>query len=333
MNFNEKTVLVTGGTGSFGFAFVKRILKENIKKLIIFSRDEKKQHDMRIMLSDDRINYIIGDIRDYDSLYKSLSGVDYVFHAAALKQVPSCEFFPLEAVKTNIIGTENVISASIENNVSKVVCLSTDKAVYPINSMGISKAMMEKIALSYSRFDNKSNTIVSVTRYGNVMASRGSVIPVIISQIKNKRPITVTNENMTRFLMSLDNSIDLVLNAFKYAKKGEIFIPKVKSAKIIDLAIALKDLFKASNEIEIIGVRDGEKMHEILITSEETNRLIEHEDFYVILPESSDYESFYSKGHKKRTKNEFSSQDTSINTVEELKKILINQPLVEEALN
>lgn len=266
--FQNKTLLITGGTGSFGNAVLRRFLNTNIKEIRIFSRDEKKQDDMRNEYKNNKIKFFVGDVRDYSSISSAMSGVDYVFQAAALKQVPSCEFFPMEAVRTNVIGTENVLNAAISNKVKKVICLSTDKAVYPINAMGMSKALMEKTAVSKSRM-GYGETVIAVTRYGNVMASRGSVIPLFTRQIKSGQPLTVTDPNMTRFMMSLDDAIDLVLFAYEHAQGGEIFVQKAPASTIENLAIAMKEVFNTDNEIKCIGTRHGEKLYETLLTREE----------------------------------------------------------------
>ena len=280
--FKGKVLLITGGTGSFGRTVLNHFLDSDIKEIRIFSRDEKKQEDMRIEYRSDKIKFIIGDVRDFQSIKNAMKGVDYVFHAAALKQVPSCEFFPFEAVKTNIIGTENTLNAAIEENVKKVVCLSTDKAAYPINAMGISKAMMEKIFVAKAREINSGSTLICGTRYGNVMASRGSVIPLFVEQVKKNEPITVTNPNMTRFLMNLNEALDLVLFAFKKAEPGDIMVQKAAACTIIDLATAIKELFKVDNEIKVIGARHAEKMYETLLTKEEFLKSEDYGDFYKI---------------------------------------------------
>jgi UDP-N-acetylglucosamine 4,6-dehydratase/5-epimerase len=267
--FKDKIIMITGGTGSFGSMAVKKFLNSHIKEIRIFSRDEKKQEDMRLSLKDYRVKFYIGDVRDYDSVDQALKQVDFVFHAAALKQVPSCEFYPIEAFRTNVLGAENVINAAIKNCVKRVVLLSTDKAVYPVNAMGISKAMMEKITIAKSRMSKKNDTIFCITRYGNVMASRGSVIPLFVNLIKSNKPLTLTEPKMTRFLMSLEESFNLVLFALQNAKQGDIFVQKAPAATIGDLAQALKELFLVKNSIKIIGSRHGEKLHESLLSREE----------------------------------------------------------------
>jgi len=292
----NRTLLITGGTGSFGNAVLKKFLNTEIKEIRIFSRDEKKQHDMRLELNNEKLRYYIGDVRDFESISNALDGVDYVFHAAALKQVPSCEFYPIEAVKTNILGTENVLNASIKNKVKKVICLSTDKAVYPINAMGVSKAMMEKIMVAKSR--NSEDTILIGTRYGNVMASRGSVIPLFFEQIKNNKPITVTNPNMSRFMMTLDDAVDLVLYAFKNGKNGDIFVQKSPASTISDLAIALKEIYKSDVPISIIGTRHSEKLYETLMSKEEIIKSDDLGNYFRINADNRDlnYNKYFFEG-------------------------------------
>lgn len=333
--FKDKTLLITGGTGSFGNAVLRRFLHTDIKEIRIFSRDEKKQEDMRIELNNQKIKFYIGDVRDYDSLHFAMADVDYVFHAAALKQVPSCEFYPMEAVRTNILGAENVLNAAIANNIKKVIVLSTDKAVYPINAMGISKAMMEKIMVAKSRTADESKTVLSGTRYGNVMVSRGSVIPLFIKQIKEGKPLTVTDPNMTRFLMSLDNAVDLVLYAFNNAKQGDIFVQKAPASTIMDLAIALKDIFKANNEIKIIGTRHGEKLYETLLTREELAKADEQENYYRIVPDDRDlnYNIYYTEGKEQISYLEdYNSHNTTRLTVDEIKEKLLELEYVRQEL-
>lgn len=297
--FNGGVLLITGGTGSFGNAVLQRFLNTSeFREIRIFSRDEKKQDDMRNQLKNPKLKFFIGDVRDYDSVEPATRGVDYIFHAAALKQVPSCEFFPMQAVKTNVEGTQNVIKAAGQNNVKKVICLSTDKAAYPINAMGISKAMMEKVAIAESR--NLQNTIVCLTRYGNVMASRGSVIPLFINQIKSGLPLTITDPNMTRFLMSLDDAVDLVLFAFENGNQGDLFVNKAPAATIGDVAQAIKDLAKVDNDINIIGTRHGEKLYETLCTREEMIKAEDMGDFFRIPADNRDlnYSMYFSEGAK-----------------------------------
>lgn len=298
--FKGKTLLITGGTGSFGNAVLKHFLGTDIGEIRIFSRDEKKQDDMRKNINNDKVKFHIGDTRNVESVKDVMHGVDYIFHAAALKQVPSCEFFPLEAVKTNIIGTDNVLNAAIEAGVKKVICLSTDKAAYPINAMGISKAMMEKVAIAKSRTANSDGTTICCTRYGNVMASRGSVIPLFIEQINAGQPITVTDPKMTRFLMSLDESVELVLFAFKNANQGDLFVQKSPACTVEVLAQAMKELFNASNEIKIIGTRHGEKLYETLLTKEEKVRGQDLKDYYRVPADTRDlnYNKYFTEGDK-----------------------------------
>ncbi|MHA8078888.1 polysaccharide biosynthesis protein [Aquirufa antheringensis] len=294
--FREKVLLITGGTGSFGNAVLNKFLDTNIKEIRIFSRDEKKQHDMRTELKNPKIKFYIGDVRDYNSIYTALNGVDYVFHAAALKQVPSCEFYPVEAVKTNVLGTENVLNAAINQNVSKVICLSTDKAVYPINAMGISKAMMEKIMVAKSR--TSGNTIIVGTRYGNVMASRGSVIPLFRDQIANQQDITITDPNMTRFMMTLDNAVELVLYAFEMGNTGDIFVQKSPASTIGELADAMKKIYNSKVDINIIGTRHAEKLYETLLAKEEMMHAQDLGDYYRVPADNRDlnYNKYFSEG-------------------------------------
>jgi UDP-N-acetylglucosamine 4,6-dehydratase len=294
--FEGKTLLISGGTGSFGNAVLKKFLNTGIKEIRIFSRDEKKQHDMRVEFINPKIKFYIGDVRDYQAIWSALENVDFVFHAAALKQVPSCEFYPIEAVKTNILGTENLLNAAISRKVSKVICLSTDKAVYPINAMGISKAMMEKIMVAKSRISD--NTILIGTRYGNVMASRGSVIPLFEAQIKNNQPITITNPDMTRFMMTLDEAVDLVLYAFKHGKSGDIFVQKSPSSSIKELAIAMKIIYNSNVDINIIGTRHSEKLYETLLSSEEVRSAEDLGNYFRIAADNRDlnYNKYFSEG-------------------------------------
>lgn len=336
MNMKNKTILITGGTGSFGNAVLKRFLETDISEIRIFSRDEKKQEDMRIELNNQKIKFYIGDVRDYSSLNFAMPGVDYVFHAAALKQVPSCEFYPMEAVRTNILGAENVLNAAIANNAKKVIVLSTDKAVYPINAMGISKAMMEKVMVAKARTTAENKTILSGTRYGNVMASRGSVIPLFIKQIKEGKQITVTDPNMTRFLMSLDDAVDLVLYAFDNAKQGDIFVQKASASTIMDLAIALKDLFKVNNEIKIIGTRHGEKLYETLLTREELAKAEDFGDYYRISIDDRDlnYNKYFIEGQEQISHLEdYNSHNTKRLAVDEIKEKLLKLDYVQQELS
>lgn len=324
--FKNKTLLITGGTGSFGNAVLDRFLNTDIGEIRIFSRDEKKQDDMRKLYKNDKIKFYIGDVRDLASVKNAMHGVDYIFHAAALKQVPSCEFFPLEAVKTNVMGTDNVLTAAIEYGVKKVICLSTDKAAYPINAMGISKAMMEKVFVAKSRTVSSDKTVICGTRYGNVMASRGSVIPLFIEQIKNGQPITVTNPDMTRFLMSLDEAVELVIFAFKHAMPGDIMVQKSPASTIGDLARALKELFNTDNEIKIIGTRHGEKLYETLLTREEYLHAEDMGGFFRVPADKRDlnYDKYFIEGNERlSTMDEYNSHNTKILNVEEIKEKLL----------
>ena len=330
----NKTLLITGGTGSFGSAVLDKFIRTNhFNEIRIFSRDEKKQDDMRNLYKSDILKFYIGDVRDYNSVDKAMRGVHYVFHAAALKQVPSCEFFPIEATKTNVLGTQNVIDAAEYNKVEKVICLSTDKAAYPINAMGISKALMEKVAVAASR--NCINTTVCLTRYGNVMGSRGSVIPLFLDQIKNNEEITITNPNMTRFLMSLDEAVELVLFAFENGNNGDLFVNKASAGNIEDLAKALKELCDAKNEVRIIGTRHGEKLYETLCTQEEMLKAEDMGKFYRIPADNRDlnYASYFSQGEKDISfVKDYNSHNTEQQNVEGMKKLLLQLPLVIEAM-
>jgi len=332
MKIKNKTLLITGGTGSFGDAVLNRFLKtDHFSEIRIFSRDEKKQDDMRNELKNDKLKFYIGDVRDYNSVERAMRGVDYVFHAAALKQVPSCEFFPLEATKTNVFGTQNVIDAAVANGVSKVICLSTDKAAYPINAMGISKALMEKVAIAASRNIRDNKTTVCLTRYGNVMASRGSVIPLFLNQIKAGNTLTITDPKMTRFLMSLDEAVELVLFAFENGKQGDLFVNKAPAGTIGDLAEALKQLCKANNEIKVIGTRHGEKLYETLCTREEMVKAEDMGDFYRIPADNRDlnYAQYFSEGELDVSVIEdYHSHNTEQLGVEGMKKLLIELPLI-----
>ena len=330
MEIQNKVLLITGGTGSFGNAVLQRFLDtDHFKEIRIFSRDEKKQDDMRNQLKNPKLKFFIGDVRDYDSVEPATRGVDYIFHAAALKQVPSCEFFPMQAVKTNVEGTQNVIRAAGFNGVKKVICLSTDKAAYPINAMGISKAMMEKVAIAESR--NLENTIVCLTRYGNVMASRGSVIPLFINQIKSGLPLTITDPNMTRFLMSLNDAVDLVLFAFENGNQGDLFVNKAPAATIGDLAEAIKELAKVNNKINIIGTRHGEKLYETLCTREEMVKAEDMGYFYRIPADNRDlnYSIYFSEGEKNIAEIEdYHSHNTERLNAEEVKNLISKLALV-----
>lgn len=333
--FNNKTLLITGGTGSFGNAVLQRFLHTGIREIRVFSRDEKKQEDMRIELNNAKLKFYIGDVRNYDSLYSALHGVDFVFHAAALKQVPSCEFYPMEAVRTNVLGTENVLNAALANKVKKVICLSTDKAVYPINAMGISKAMMEKLMVAKSRTIDTNQTILCGTRYGNVMASRGSVIPLFVRQIREGKSLTITDPKMTRFLMSLEESVDLVLYAFNNARQGDIFVQKAPASTIMDLAIAIKELFKADNPIKVIGTRHGEKLYETLLTREERVKAEDLGGYYRIIPDDRDlnYGKYFTEGEEKVSEVEdYNSHNTRRLNVTEIKELLLNLEYVRKEL-
>ena len=320
--FKGRILLITGGTGSFGNAVLDRFLNSDISEIRIFSRDEKKQHDMRVHYNSPKIKFYIGDVRNENSLRDAMIGVDYVFHAAALKQVPSCEFYPMEAVHTNVLGTENVLNAAISNNVEKVVCLSTDKAVYPINAMGVSKAMMEKVFVAKSR--NSKNTIITGTRYGNVMASRGSVIPHFIDQIKSGNSITVTNPDMTRFMMTLDHAVELVLYAFNNGESGDIFVQKSPASTIGDLANTLKEIYNSDVEIKNIGIRHAEKMHETLLSKEEFMLAEDLGEYYRVPADNRDlnYDNYFSKGSDKVELNEYNSYNTHRLSSIELKELL-----------
>lgn len=333
--FKDKTLLITGGTGSFGNAVMKRFLNTEVSEIRIFSRDEKKQDDMRKVYKNDKIKFYIGDVRDLASVKNAMNGVDYIFHAAALKQVPSCEFFPLEAVKTNIIGTDNVLTAAIEAGVKKVICLSTDKAAYPINAMGISKAMMEKVFVAKSQTVNPDKTLICGTRYGNVMASRGSVIPLFVEQIKSGQPVTITDPNMTRFLMSLEEAVELVIFAFENAQAGDIMVQKAPASTVGDLAQGIKELFNADNEVKIIGTRHGEKLCETLLTREEYVNAIDMGNFFRVPADTRDlnYDRYFTDGSEKlSTTGEYNSHNTIQLTVEQVKEKLMTLDLIREEL-
>jgi UDP-N-acetylglucosamine 4,6-dehydratase/5-epimerase len=308
--FKNKCLLITGGTGSFGNAVLNKFIDSDINEIRVFSRDEKKQDDMRRKFQNNKIKYFIGDVRDESSIDQAMNGVDFVFHAAALKQVPSCEFYPMEAVKTNVIGTENMLNSAIKNNVEKVICLSTDKAVYPINAMGVSKSLMEKVFVAKSRISSKIKIIG--TRYGNVMASRGSVIPLFYDQIKNDYPITITDPNMTRFMMSLDNAVELVLYAFKNGNTGDIFVQKAPSTTIGELAETMKTIYNSNTIIKNIGIRHGEKIHETLLSQEESHVAEDLGDYFRIPADNRDlnYDKYFSKGVKSSKSGEFNSFNT-----------------------
>lgn len=334
--FKDKILLITGGTGSFGNAVLNRFLNtEHFKEIRIFSRDEKKQHDMRVALNNPKLKFYVGDVRDYSSVEYAMKGVDYVFHAAALKQVPSCEFFPLEATKTNVFGTQNVIEAAVANDVTKVICLSTDKAAYPINAMGITKALMEKVAIAAARNITTGKTTVCLTRYGNVMGSRGSVIPLFIDQIKKGQEITITDPSMTRFLMSLEEAVDLVLFAFENGQSGDLFVNKAPAGTIADLAQSLKEIAKSDAKIKIIGTRHGEKLYETLCTREEMQKAIDMGDFYRIPADNRDlnYSLYFSEGEADISKIEdYHSHNAERKNLEGMKQLLAKLPIVRQEL-
>lgn len=333
--FKGKTLLITGGTGSFGNAVLERFLNTDIAEIRIFSRDEKKQDDMRHYYKNDKIKYYIGNVRNIQSLKDAMYGVDYVFHAAALKQVPSCEFFPIEAVETNVLGTNNVLTASIEAGVKKVICLSTDKAAYPVNAMGTSKAMMEKVFVAKARTISADKTLICGTRYGNVLCSRGSVVPLFIEQIKQGKPLTITEPNMTRFIMSLEEAVELVLFAYENAESGDIMVQKAPASTIGDLAQAVKELFHADNEIKIIGIRHGEKMYETLLTNEECAHALDMGNFYKVPADKRDlnYDKYFTEGNEARTKlSEFNSNNTELLNVEQVKAKLLELKYIQDEL-
>lgn len=333
--FNNKTILITGGTGSFGNAVLNKFLYSDIKEIRVFSRDEKKQEDMRISYNTNKIKFYIGDVRNYKSIDQAMKGVDYVFHAAALKQVPSCEFYPMEAVQTNILGAENVLESALNNDVEKLVMLSTDKAVYPINAMGLSKALMEKLMVAKSRLIKNSGNAFCATRYGNVMATRGSVIPLFIKQILDNKPITITDPKMTRYLMSLADSIELVEYAFNHAKPGDIFVQKAPAATIENIALALQRIFNAKNEIKIIGTRHAEKLYETLLTREEIVKAIDTGSYYKIPADNRDlnYSSYFTDGDVKTSENEdYHSHNARRLNLNETENILNNLDYVKKML-
>ncbi len=335
MMLKNKIVLITGGTGSFGHAVVHHLLGTECAEIRVFSRDEKKQEDMRLALNSDRLKFHIGDVREYDSVHDALQGVDYIFHAAALKQVPSCEFHPMEAVRTNVIGAENVMRAAIAHGVSRCVVLSTDKAVYPINAMGLSKAMMEKVMIAKSRLCDPDRTILCATRYGNVMGSRGSVIPLFLRQLQSGIPLTVTDPTMTRFLMSLEESVDLVLHAFGHAQPGDIFVQKAPASTVGDLAQALRELLRRKNEIRLIGTRHGEKLYESLVSREEMARADDLVRYYRIPADSRDlnYDRYFIEGEAAISRfDDYTSHNTERLNVEQVKQVLLRLDIVREAL-
>ncbi|MGL5207416.1 MAG: polysaccharide biosynthesis protein, partial [Acidaminococcaceae bacterium] len=330
-----KTLLITGGTGSFGNAVLERFLNTDVAEIRIFSRDEKKQDDMRHFYKNDKIKYYIGNVRSLQSLKDAMYGVDYVFHAAALKQVPSCEFFPIEAVETNVLGTNNVLTAAIEAGVKKVICLSTDKAAYPVNAMGTSKAMMEKVFVAKARTVPADKTLICGTRYGNVLCSRGSVVPLFIEQIKQGKPLTVTDPEMTRFIMSLEEAVELVIFAYKNAESGDIMVQKAPASTIGDLAQAVKELFNVDNEIKIIGIRHGEKMYETLLTNEECAHSIDMGNFYRVPADKRDlnYDKYFTEGNEARTNlSEFNSNNTELLNVEQVKAKLLELKYIQDEL-
>ncbi|HEY0665068.1 MAG TPA: nucleoside-diphosphate sugar epimerase/dehydratase [Gallionella sp.] len=334
--FKDKVLMITGGTGSFGNTVLKRFLSTEVREIRIFSRDEKKQEDMRIALNNGKLKFYIGDVRDYDSVYQAMRGVDYVFHAAALKQVPSCEFYPMEAVRTNVVGTENVLNAATACGVKRVVVLSTDKAVYPINAMGISKAMAEKLVVAKSRVQREGETVFCATRYGNVMASRGSVIPLFVSQLKDGKPLTVTDPNMTRFLMSLEDSVDLVLYAYEHGRQGDIFVQKAPASTVADLAQALKELFDRDSPVRVIGTRHGEKLYESLISREEMAKAQDMGGYYRIPADNRDlnYAQYFSEGEEKISHlDDYTSHNTERLSVAQIKQLLLKLDFIQEELN
>ena len=333
--FKNKILMITGGTGSFGNTVLNRFLNTDVKEIRVFSRDEKKQEDMRLKLNNDKLKFYIGDVREYDSVSQTMRGVDYVFHAAALKQVPSCEFYPMEAVRTNVLGAENVLNAAIHNNVERVILLSTDKAVYPINAMGLSKAMMEKLMIAKSRTVPEGGPIFCGTRYGNVMASRGSVIPLFMSQLRDGLPITVTDPAMTRFLMSLEDSVDLVLHAYEHAQQGDLFVQKAPASTIGDLAQAMKEIFNKENPIKLIGTRHGEKLYESLVSREEMAKAEDMGNCYRIPADNRDlnYNKFFVEGNIEKSRlDDYTSHNTERLTVDQVKKILLGLDFIKEQL-
>jgi UDP-N-acetylglucosamine 4,6-dehydratase len=334
--FADRTLLITGGTGSFGHAVLKRFLKTDVKEIRIFSRDEKKQEDMRLAFNNSKLKFYIGDVRDYDSIHEAMKGVNYVFHAAALKQVPSCEFYPMQAVRTNVLGAENAMNAAIANNVERIILLSTDKAVYPVNAMGLSKAMMEKLMIAKARMRSADETVLCATRYGNVMGSRGSVIPLFITQLLEGKPLTVTDPTMTRFLMSLEDSVDLVLHAFAHAHQGDIFVQKAPAATIAVLAESLQALFRQKNGIRIIGTRHGEKLYESLVSREELARAEDKGRYYRVPADTRDlnYAKFFVEGETEIAGfDDYTSHNTKRLDVDEVKKLLLKLDQVREYLN
>ncbi|MPQ71305.1 MULTISPECIES: polysaccharide biosynthesis protein [unclassified Pseudomonas] len=334
--FDDKVLMITGGTGSFGHTVLKRFLNTAVREIRIFSRDEKKQEDMRIALANDKVKFYIGDVRDYDSLSQAMVGVDYIFHAAALKQVPSCEFYPMEAVRTNVLGTENVLNAAIASGVQRVVVLSTDKAVYPINAMGISKAMAEKLMVAKSRMIPAKGPVICATRYGNVMASRGSVIPLFVGQLRSGEVLTVTDPEMTRFLMSLEDSVDLVLHAFEHGQQGDLFVQKAPASTVGDLAEALKQLFSKHNEVKVIGTRHGEKLYESLVSREEMAKAEDMGRYYRIPADNRDlnYKKYFVEGEQRISElDDYTSHNTARLDVSEIKELLLKLDYIKEQLD
>ena len=334
--FNDKVLMITGGTGSFGHTVLKRFLSTKVREIRIFSRDEKKQEEMRIAINHSKLKFYIGDVRDYDSVSRAMKGVDYVFHAAALKQVPSCEFYPMEAVRTNVLGTENVMNAATVSGIKRVVVLSTDKAVYPINAMGISKAMAEKLMVAKARTQGVGETVLCATRYGNVMASRGSVIPLFVSQLKEGKALTVTDPNMTRFLMSLEDSVDLVLYAFEHGQQGDIFVQKAPACTVADLAKALKELFNKDEPVRIIGTRHGEKLYESLISREEMAKAHDMGGYYRIPADNRDlnYALYFSEGEERLSQlNDYTSHNTARLNLSQIKQLLLKLDYIKEELH
>ncbi len=334
--FEGSTILITGGTGSFGKTVLNYFLTIPVKEIRIFSRDEKKQDDMRTAFSSDRVKYHIGDVRDYSSVAQSMTGVDFVFHAAALKQVPSCEFYPMEAVRTNVLGTENVLNAAIDKQIRKLVVLSTDKAVYPINAMGLSKAIAEKLVVAKSRIIEDNSPVICITRYGNVMASRGSVIPLFVKQLKSRVPLTITDPKMTRFLMSLDDSVELVLHALEFGKPGDLFVQQAPACTVGDLALALKEIFSKNNQIEIIGTRHGEKLYESLVSREEMARAQQHDKYFRIPVDGRglNYNKYFVEGETKvSTMEDYTSHNTTRLSVEEIIELLLTLDYIQRELN
>ncbi len=334
--FNNKTLMITGGTGSFGETVLKRFLDTDVKEIRIFSRDEKKQEDMRIAYNHPKLRFYIGDVRDEASLTQAMKGVNYVFHAAALKQVPSCEFYPMEALRTNVMGTDNVLNAATDAGVERVVVLSTDKAVYPINAMGISKAMAEKVMVAKARLQKSSETVFCATRYGNVMASRGSVIPLFVNQLKEGKPLTITDPSMTRFLMSLEESVDLVLHAFIHGKQGDIFVQKAPASTVVDLAEAIKQIFSSNAPVRVIGTRHGEKLYESLISREEMTRAEDMGNYYRIPADNRDlnYAKYFSEGNQDVSLFEdYTSHNTHRLNIGQIKQLILGLDFIKDELN